>query len=113
MNDAGKFPVWNETLDIKLPAGNNDSEILKISCFDEDLIMDSNVGEAEFSVRDLLGDTKWISVFHQGKKAADIQISAKLVNELKKQDTDVINEFIEQEEGINKNNRIPTSLVTT
>ena len=48
MDDAGKFPVWNETLDIKLSAGNNDSEILKITCFDEDLIMDSNVGEAEF-----------------------------------------------------------------
>lgn len=78
MDDAGRSPIWNETLTIKFETEQVAKESsLKIVCFDEDLIMDSHVGQAVFLVSDLLGDKKWIELKYRGKKAAEILIEAK------------------------------------
>ena len=47
MDDAGRFPKWNETIAIPV---KGEEEVLKITCFDEDLILDAHVGEADFKV---------------------------------------------------------------
>ena len=79
MDDAGRFPVWNETLTIKFETEQVAKQTsLKIVCFDEDLIMDSHVGQAVFMVSDLLGDKKWIELKYRGKKAAEILIEANI-----------------------------------
>ena len=46
--DAGKFAVWNENLIIQVKDGR--STMLKVQLFDEDLISDSLIGEANFQV---------------------------------------------------------------
>lgn len=48
MDNAGKNPKWNET--IAIPVSGED-ETLKITCFDEDLILDAHVGEMDFKVK--------------------------------------------------------------
>ena len=41
-------PEWNELIDIP---NVSEDDIIKVTCFDEDLIKNSNVGHAKFSVR--------------------------------------------------------------
>jgi hypothetical protein len=51
--------------------GEEDKLVFK--CYDEDLIRDTVVGEASFKVRELLfSNPTYVSLFHKGKKAADI-----------------------------------------
>ena len=64
------------------------------------MITNSTVGEAEFLIKDLIGGKKWITLLHAGKKAAEIQVEAKWVSVLQKRDTDVVNDYLEEEEDI-------------
>lgn len=38
-------PKWNETISIPV---SGEEDTLKITCFDEDMILDAHVGEADF-----------------------------------------------------------------
>jgi Ca2+-dependent lipid-binding protein len=51
LEDAGKKPKWEETLEI--PIESLEEDRIKITCYDEDVMMDDFVGEEEFSVSDL------------------------------------------------------------
>jgi Ca2+-dependent lipid-binding protein len=48
IQEGGKTPVWNEVFEIAI---DSLQDKIKIRCFDEDLIMDDFVGEAEFTAR--------------------------------------------------------------
>lgn len=41
LDDAGKNPVWNQTIEIPLDSIKDE---IKVTCYDEDFIMDSFVG---------------------------------------------------------------------
>ena len=81
IDDAGKNPVWNDTLTIPIEGREAARyESVNITCYDEDLIMDSHVGSGDFTVRELLcKEPKWINLMYRGQKAAEIYIKAKLV----------------------------------
>jgi len=46
IEDAGKAPAWNETIDIPVSSVNNAK--FMITCFDEDVMMDDFVGQKLF-----------------------------------------------------------------
>jgi Ca2+-dependent lipid-binding protein len=52
LNDAGKNPNWDETIEIPL-ASLKDTN-LKITCYDEDIMMNDFVGQHIFSASELL-----------------------------------------------------------
>ena len=55
VQDGGMKPVWNQTLEIPIPQNVLDKgEKLCITCFDEDLIMDSFVGQESLTLSDFL-----------------------------------------------------------
>ena len=76
MDDAGTLPVWNEVLEIPVQDREKaKSETYEITCYDEDLIMDSHVGAANFPIRELLcKEPQWINLMYRGQKAAEILI---------------------------------------
>jgi len=77
MDDAGRNPKWNETISFPV---SGEEDILKITCFDEDLILDAHVGQADFKVKQLLGDKPfWIKLDFKSEVAAEILIKGKLL----------------------------------
>ncbi|TNV82543.1 hypothetical protein FGO68_gene12267 [Halteria grandinella] len=76
--DAGRFPVWNETVEIPLKSVENDQ--IKLILYDEDYIMDSYVGADTFSIAQLVekGDFHWQALRYKGSVAAEILIKAEL-----------------------------------
>ncbi len=50
--DAGKKPKWEEVLEVNGIESIEDT--VKLTCYDEDLMMDECVGEAEFKIAELI-----------------------------------------------------------
>ena len=75
MQDVGMNPVWNTTIEIPLCRLGDDLEFV---CYDEDLIMDSWVGNKIYKVRDLVvNEKKWFQLDYKGTHAADILMEGK------------------------------------
>jgi hypothetical protein len=70
--------VWNEVLEI-IEVRPDDR--LKITCFDEDLIMDSHVGQQTYRVSDLAEQRRWFPLQYKGKKSAEILLDSEYVLE--------------------------------
>lgn len=101
MDDAGKFPKWNETIAVSV---SGEEEVLKITCFDEDLILDAHVGEADFKVKELLTDKPiWIKLEFKDDLAAEILIKGKLIT-TGDEASEVINSFLEEEKRLSNAN---------
>ncbi len=45
--DAGKSPKWNQTLQIPIVSKK---DLLLITCYDEDVMMDDFVGQRKFTI---------------------------------------------------------------
>ena len=76
IRDGGKKPVWNECLEIPISDGN----ILKITCYDEDLIMDDFLAQHSYKIEELNCNTKkWFPLHYKTKEAARILIEAKYI----------------------------------
>lgn len=77
LEDAGKNPKWNEILEI--PINNTiDETTFKITCYDEDVIMDDFVGQHIFSASELLkngGTPTWYDLKFEKKNSAQIMLS--------------------------------------
>ena len=53
--------------------------MLKVQLFDEDLISDTLIGEANFQVQALVGEDHVIRLYYKGKVAAEINVSGRLI----------------------------------
>lgn len=84
LDNAGKNPVWNQTFDIPI---NSLLDNLKFTCYDEDFIMDSCVGEAIFRAAELAGKNQWFQLDYKNKLAAKILIECKFIPRILKQTT--------------------------
>ncbi len=51
IQDGGKTPIWNEKLQIPY---NTINDSIVMTCYDEDIMMDDFVGEAEYKVSDFM-----------------------------------------------------------
>ena len=73
--DGGKTPVWNHELLIPL---RSMEDSIKMTCFDEDVIMDSCVGLQTYTVSTIANEESptdnWFPLYYKGKKAADIHL---------------------------------------
>ncbi len=54
-------PIWNEKIEIPNISASNP---IRVVCFDEDLIMDECVGEAEFKAAKLFNINEYIGLYH-------------------------------------------------
>lgn len=56
---------WDEVVNVALSQGvqSPDKELLSIVCFDEDLIMDTNVGEVQVMASEIIDKKQWIDLF--------------------------------------------------
>ena len=79
--NAGASPNWNETVEIPMSEWLLEDELF-ISCFDEDLMLDDIIANAYFKISYLLGKNGWVSLNFEGKKAADLHIETKFVQNL-------------------------------
>ncbi len=65
---------------MEIPIVSLEGDRVKITCYDEDVMMDDFVGEEEFSVSELCsmgaGFKKWYTLKFEGKKSAEISLSA-------------------------------------
>jgi Ca2+-dependent lipid-binding protein len=75
LQDAGKAPKWNQLLEI--PTRITDQ--VKVTVYDEDIMMDDFVGECMLSVEEVcaMGESKprWFDLQYEGKKSAEIMLS--------------------------------------
>ena len=75
LQDAGKSPKWNQLLEIPTRI----TEQVKVTVYDEDIMMDDFVGECMLSVKEVcaMGDSKprWFDLNYEGKKSAEIMLS--------------------------------------
>jgi Ca2+-dependent lipid-binding protein len=82
LDEAGKNPVWDETLMIEM---DSPDDFLKITCMNEDVFSDDFVGETNLPAIKLcggdLGQPKnaWYDLFYKGKKAAELQLEGRIV----------------------------------
>jgi Ca2+-dependent lipid-binding protein len=84
LDDAGKNPIWNQTIEVPIKSIKDN---LKFTCYDEDFIMDSCVGEAVFKVTELVGKKQWFTLEYNGKLAAKILMDIKFIPRILKQAT--------------------------
>lgn len=71
---GGKLPVWNQAFD--LPIYSQD-HIIKLTCYDKDLILDDTVGETLIRVKALInseGKRSWVSLYYKKEYAGEILI---------------------------------------
>ncbi|TNV82162.1 hypothetical protein FGO68_gene4454 [Halteria grandinella] len=84
IDDGGKRPVWNQSFEYVV---NTLDDLLEIKCYDEDVFTNDLVGECSIKVGELCGNDlehqsairKWITLFYDKKKSAEIQIDVKYV----------------------------------
>ena len=72
--EGGRKPVWNQTFEIPILSMEDD---IKITCFDEDLILDDLVGFSYFKTRMFCTpqpNKEWISLQYKENRAAELLI---------------------------------------
>ncbi|TNV83132.1 hypothetical protein FGO68_gene5962 [Halteria grandinella] len=83
INEGGKNPVWNRTFEI--PIENFHDDEIKMTCFDEDVLKDDNVGEAKFKIFQIAkieGESKKakLILMYKGEKAAEITVQTQFAS---------------------------------
>jgi Ca2+-dependent lipid-binding protein len=71
-DEGGKRPVWNETMSIPIVAMDDE---IKVSCIDEDLIINDHIGDTKVPVSRLcsqLQKSHWIPIFYKQAKSGEI-----------------------------------------
>lgn len=74
-DDAGQHPIWNERIYIVVKSLE---DTVKVTCFDEDMLTDEEVGKNVYKVKTLLTNKADIRVNYKGKVAAKISYEAKI-----------------------------------
>lgn len=80
-NNAGKYPVWNETFE--LPVGSMMDQI-DVFCYDEDMTKNNLIGETSVQLSDLCKDytvSKWYQIFFKSEVSGEILIESKFFKE--------------------------------
>ena len=88
LNDAGKNPSWDEILEIPI-ASLKDTKF-KITCYDEDIMMNDFVGQHVFSASELLANgatPTWYDLEFENKQSAEIMLSCEFIMEQSKTKT--------------------------
>jgi Ca2+-dependent lipid-binding protein len=65
IDEGGQNPIWNQTFDI--PIYNNDKKLV-ISCYDEDYLINDNVGSMTLDVTNLcdeVGHREWVKLMFE------------------------------------------------
>ena len=82
MQDVGKNPKWNHTLEVPIESLD---EILRIAVYDEDMINDTLVGEENYKASTLLGKSssgsgsqQTLTINFKSKKAGDVTLNCAL-----------------------------------
>jgi Ca2+-dependent lipid-binding protein len=61
--NGGLAPKWNEMITIRMRTARSK---IRLICFDEDLIMDSCVGETTRLVEEICGPKHWERLYYSG-----------------------------------------------
>ena len=79
--EVDKNPVWDQIFEIPIYLEPTEATI---TCFDEDLLSNDNVGEAKVDIQDIgyfltsnVGVREWVKLYHRGKVAAQVLILSK------------------------------------
>ena len=80
IQEGGKNPVWNEAFVI--PINSMDDEF-KITCFDEDLLVDDLVGSKVFKASELCSNLtatqNWLHLNYKNNKAVEVFVETKFL----------------------------------
>ena len=71
---GGKLPVWNQAFDLPIYSLDH---IIKLTCYDKDLILNDTIGESLIRVQALLnseGKRSWVSLYYKKEYAGEILI---------------------------------------
>ena len=82
LNDAGKNPTWDDIIEI--PIASLKDTNFKITCYDEDIMMNDFVGQHVFSAADLLKNgmtSTWYDLEFENKQSAEIMLSCEFIAE--------------------------------
>ena len=82
LHDAGKNPIWDDIIEI--PIASLKDTNLKITCYDEDIMMNDFVGQHVFSAADLLKNgmtPTWYDLEFENKQSAEIMLSCESIAE--------------------------------
>ena len=76
LSGGGMNPVWEETLLIPVQSM---TDFVKVTCYDEDLIIHAMVAQKVYQAQDLVGTDVWISLDFKGEEAAKVLLDTKCV----------------------------------
>ncbi len=77
MQDVGKNPKWNHTLEVPIESLD---EILRIAVYDEDIINDTLIGDENYKASTLIGKNspQTLTINFKSKKAGDVTLNCSL-----------------------------------